>query len=185
MAEVEAACDRPELALGDGDPEPSDRGRPDQVVPEGVRLSAGSHPAPGLHGVSPQPSADRQRGDGGGVQDGVQPTAETFGDGLERRGRAADRGPTGHPSERRVVAGASIVLAIEDASRGADSGGESEEEARKSRVIRGTGATAPFSTASSRAAARPIAGIRLATGSRTASGKSIVPHPERSDTASR
>ena len=31
MAEVEAACDPPDLALGGGDPEPSDRGRPDKA----------------------------------------------------------------------------------------------------------------------------------------------------------
>ena len=131
VAEVEAACDLPDLALGGGDPEPSDGVGSVEGVPGGVRLPAGPHQAPGLRELSPEPFADRQRGDGGGVQDGVQPTSEAFGDGVECGGWSADRGPSGHPIERRVVGSASIVLAIEEASRRANSGGIREEKPEK------------------------------------------------------
>jgi len=42
-----------------------------------------------------------------------------------------------------VVAGASIVLAIEDSSRRGDSTRKGEEEAEKGRIILGMGAIAP------------------------------------------
>ena len=121
LVEDEAACDLPDPTLGGGDPEPSLGGGSVEGVPGRVRLPAKPHQAPGLRAVSPEPSADRQWSDGGGVQDGVQSTSEAVGDGLERGGRPADRRPSGHPFERGVVAGALLVPPIEEPSRGADS----------------------------------------------------------------
>ena len=66
-----------------------------------------------------------------------------LGNGVECGGWSTDRGPSGHRLERRVVGSASVVLAIEDASRNADSEGFREEMPQKSRVIPGMGAIAP------------------------------------------
>jgi len=49
-----------------------------------------------------------------------------------------------------VVGSASIVLAIEEASREANSGGFREEMPQKSRIIPGMGAIAPVSSATAR-----------------------------------
>ena len=62
-------------------------------------------------------------------------------------GRSADRQPSCDRFERGVVGSASIVLAIEEASRRANSGGIREEMPEKSRIIPGVGAIAPTSTA--------------------------------------
>jgi hypothetical protein len=83
LAEDEASGDLADLALGGGDPEPSVGVGSVEGVPGGVRLPAGPHQASGRRELPSEPSADRQRGEGGGVQDGVQPAPEAFGDGVE------------------------------------------------------------------------------------------------------
>jgi hypothetical protein len=143
LAEDEASGDLADLALGGGDPEPSVGVGSVEGVPGGVRLPAGPHWTPGLRELPSEPSAARQRSDGGGVQDGVQPTSETFGDGVECGGRSANRRPSGDRPERSVVGSASIVLAIEETSRRANSAGFGEEIPEKSRIILGVGAIPP------------------------------------------
>src|SRR5512132_1736477 len=121
---------------------------------QGPALSECSPPvppqAPGLHALSPEPLADRQWSDGGGVQDGVRAASEALGDGVERRRGPADRRPSGHPFERRLGGGAPVVLKIAEATRESDSARFREEEAQKSRVILGLGSTAPLPVVPSR-----------------------------------
>ena len=93
--------------------------------------------------LPPGSPADRQRGDGGGVQDGVHPAAEAVGDDVESGERPVDRRPAGDPLERGLERGVSILPGIEDASRNGDSRDYSEEKALKGRIIAGTGAIAP------------------------------------------
>src|SRR5512135_3753214 len=62
---------------------------------------------------------------------------------MEHRRRASDCGPACDSAERGLDPSASVVLAIEDASRDADSARLGPEKAQKSRVILGTGAILP------------------------------------------
>src|SRR5512142_3337848 len=62
---------------------------------------------------------------------------------MEHRRRASDCGPACDSAERGLDPRASVVLAIEDASRDADSARLGPEKAQKSRVILGTGAILP------------------------------------------
>ena len=87
--------------------------------------------------------ADRQRGNGSGVQDGVHPAAEAVGDDLEGGRGPTDRQPARDPLEWGVERGVSILPGIERDTADGDSRDYSEEEALKGRVIVGTGATAP------------------------------------------
>src|SRR5512142_163101 len=65
---------------------------------------------------------------------------------MEHRRRASDCGPACDSAERGLDPSASVVLAIEDASRDADSARLGEEKAEKSRVILGIGAILPCKT---------------------------------------
>jgi len=64
----------------------------------------------------------------------------------KRQGGAMDRGPTGGPPERHLASSLSGILASEDSSWDGDSREFEGEEAQKSRIILGTGATTPIFT---------------------------------------
>ena len=108
--------------------------------------SAEANALVGLPGLSPGPSADRQRGDGGGVQDGVHPAAEAVGDDVESGKWPGDRRPSSDPLERGLERGVSILPGIESDTPNGDSRDYSEEEDLKCRIIAGTGAIPPVQT---------------------------------------
>ena len=113
------------------------------AVPHRLRLLAEADALPGLRRLPPGPPADRQRGDGGGVQDGVHPAAEAVGDDVESGGRPVDRRPAGDPLERGLERGVSILPGIEGDTRNGDSRDYTEGKGLKGRIIAGTGAIAP------------------------------------------
>ena len=145
VVEGEAAGDLPGVALGGGDPAAADHrvGGEAGAVPHGLRLLAEADALAGLPRLPPGSPADRQRGDGGGVQDGVHPAAEAVGDDVESGGRPVDRRPAGDPLERGLERGVSILPGIEGDTRNGDSRDYSEEKDLKGRIIAGTGAIAP------------------------------------------
>jgi hypothetical protein len=145
MVEGEAAGDLPGVALGGGLAAAADHriGGQAGAIPHRLRLSAEADALVGLPGLSPGSPADRQRGDGGGVQDGVHPTAEAVGDDVESGERPVDRRPAGDPLERSLERGVSILPGIESDAPNGDSTDYSEEKDLKCRIIAGTGAIPP------------------------------------------
>ena len=92
LAEKQTKGDSASVALGGGDPGAEHRGPcKAQAVPHRLQLFAEANPLPGLLPIPSGPPADRQRGDGSGVQDGVHPAAETVRDDMETGGRSVDR----------------------------------------------------------------------------------------------
>src|SRR3982751_2943865 len=84
VAEDETPRDLPGAALGGGDPASADRGgREATAVPRGLQLLAEADAVSRLCPLPSGPSANWQRGDGSGVQDGIHPAAETVRDELE------------------------------------------------------------------------------------------------------
>ena len=73
-------------------------------LPPGLQVPASTSAAPALRGVPARRRADRQRGDGGGVQDGVHAAAEAVGDALAEGRCADDPDAAGHPVERGLGA---------------------------------------------------------------------------------
>src|SRR5579875_3356233 len=92
VAQGEATWHLPSVALGGGDSAAAYHrvGGEAGAVPHGLRLLAEVDALPGLLRLPPGPPADRQRGDGGGVQDAVHPAAEAVGDDVGGGGRAMD-----------------------------------------------------------------------------------------------
>jgi hypothetical protein len=93
LAEGEAAGDLSGLALGGGDPTAADHHGAGEAgaVPHRLRLLAQADALPGLSSIPQGSSADRQRGDGSGVQDGVHPADEAVGNDVGPRERSMDR----------------------------------------------------------------------------------------------
>ena len=145
VVEGEAAGDLPGVALGGGPAPAADHrvGGQAGAIPQCLRLLAEADALVGLPGLSPGPSADRQRGDGGGVQDGVHPAAEAVGDDVESGERPVDRRPSSDPLERGLERGVSILPGIESDTPNGDSRDYSEEEDLKCRIIAGTSAIPP------------------------------------------
>ena len=131
VVEGEAAGDLPGVALGGGPPAAADHrvgGQAEQYRTAYAYLRKRMRWS-GLPGLSPGPPADRQRGDGGGVQDGVHPAAEAVGDDVESGERPVDRRPSGDPLERGLERGVSILPGIERHSNG-DSRDYSEKKSQ-------------------------------------------------------
>src|SRR5436309_13384404 len=145
LAEGEAAGDLPRVALGGGAATAADGGGGEAgAISRRLQISSEADAVPELLRVSQPPPADRQRGDRGGVQDGVHATAETVGNDLVAGRGPADRGLARAPSERGLGGGVSDILASKDPSRRGDSRGVRQEKVAKGRVIVGMGAIAPF-----------------------------------------
>src|SRR5262249_62131684 len=107
---------------GGGDRAAGSRGGAKRKTTRGrCQLPAEANPLPGLCPLPPRSPADRQRGDGSGVQDGIHATDEAVGDDLEWGDRAADLGPPVDPLKRSLDGSVSSVLTVEDASRDGDS----------------------------------------------------------------
>src|SRR5690606_37776730 len=70
-------------------------------VPKGVQLSAAADALDGLRDVSPEAASDWQRGDGGGLQDGVHGAPEALRDALEEGGRVGGAAAARASVERR------------------------------------------------------------------------------------
>src|SRR3954451_22298545 len=145
VVEGGAAGDLPGVALGGGPAAAEDHhvGGQAGTIPQCLRLLAEADALGGLPGLSPGPPADRQRGDGGGVQDGVHPAAEAVGDDVESGERPVDRRPAGDPLEWGLERGVSILPGIESDTPNADSRDYTEAKGLKCRIIAGTGAITP------------------------------------------
>ncbi len=145
LAEKQTKGDSASVALGGGDPGAEHRGPcKAQAVPHRLQLFAEANPLPGLLPIPSGPPADRQRGDGSGVQDGVHPAAETVRDDMETGGRSVDRRSARHPIERPLASSLPSIPAREDASRNGNSGRFPGENAQKGRIINGMGAITPI-----------------------------------------
>src|SRR3954451_1336897 len=145
VVEGGAAGDLPGVALGGGPAAAEDHhvGGQAGTIPQCLRLLAEADALVGLPGLSPGPPADRQRGDGGGVQDGVHPAAEAVGDDVESGERPVDRRPASDPLEWGLERGVSILPGIESDTPNADSRDYTEAKGLKCRIIAGTGAITP------------------------------------------
>src|SRR5438067_2191338 len=78
------------VALGGGIAKPAEaQGEAAEGIPDSVPLLADAAPAHALHRVQASGGANRQWGDGGGVQDSVHAKTEVVGDALEEA-RGAD-----------------------------------------------------------------------------------------------
>jgi hypothetical protein len=96
----------------------------------------------------------------GSVQDGVYSADQTRWDVVEHRGRTSDCGPARDSAEWGLDRSASVVLAIQGASRNANSAGFGKEKAQKSRIIPGAGAI-PLSAGRRRCRAVAVRLLRI------------------------
>src|SRR5207248_7933374 len=80
---------------------PDDQGAEGGVL-ESVSLCASPSPLDGLRGLPPSRLADRQRRDGGRVQDGVHAALQAFGHALASRVGSGNSGFAHHLSERNL-----------------------------------------------------------------------------------
>src|SRR5512144_1293594 len=122
MAEGGAAGDLPGAALGGGPAPPADHrdGGEAGTIRRRLRLLAEADAVAGLSRLPPGSPADRQRGDGGGVQNGAHPAAEAVRDELEGGERPVDRRPAGGATEGGLERGVSVLPGIEGEGRDGD-----------------------------------------------------------------